>query len=175
MARRRTAVRSNSVLFSRERGRPRSLHLLSGFTLIELLIVIAIIGILSAIAIVNLLSAFQKARQKATIADMRNVGVMLETYNLNLDHYPVPGVDFNGMEGPGSLKELLRNYVPVASEPSVKDKWGNYYNYVSDGQTYWLESFGQDGKDGPQDISKDTPNEYSNDLVLEDGVFIAIP
>lgn len=45
-----------------------------GFTLIELLIVVAIIGIIASILIPNLLDALQKARQKRTSADVRNVG-----------------------------------------------------------------------------------------------------
>ena len=49
-------------------------HGQEGFTLIELLIVVAIIGIIAAILIPNLLDALQKAKQKATVADIRNTG-----------------------------------------------------------------------------------------------------
>src|SRR5215467_11289803 len=48
-----------------------------GFTLIELLIVIAIIGIIAALLIPNFLDALQKAKQKRTEADMKNLGTAM--------------------------------------------------------------------------------------------------
>ena len=54
----------------RDRGR-------KGFTLIELLIVIAIIGIIAALLIPNFLDSLNKARQKNTMATLRNIGTAM--------------------------------------------------------------------------------------------------
>ncbi len=45
-----------------------------GFTLIELLVVVTILGVIAAIMIPNLITTLQKAKQKRTVADVRDVG-----------------------------------------------------------------------------------------------------
>ena len=58
------------------------------FTLIELLIVVAIIGILAAIAVPNFMNAQMRAKVAKVTAELRNLGVAMETYYLDEGNYP---------------------------------------------------------------------------------------
>ena len=160
--------------FRRGEGHLPPLVLSRGFTILELLIVVLIIGILAALAIVNALTALDKARQKATMADMRTLSVMMDAYNMNENHYPRQGVDFNTLD---ELQNILMQYVPVNSPPPMQDRWHHDYHYTNDadGQHYKLESYGKDGKDGPQDISPGTAAHFDYDIIIDTGQFVASP
>lgn len=139
----------------------------AGFTLIELLVVVAIIGIVSAILVVAVQTAVDRARQRGTMADMRSLGMALETYNLDTSRYPVDG---------SSMTELTSALIPYqTSVVRALDHWQHEYHYASDGiYNYSVESYGKDGQDSPQ-ISFATRFEFERDLVLSNGFFVASP
>ncbi len=64
-----------------------------GFTLIELLIVIAIILILIAIALPNFLEAQIRAKVARVNADLRTIGIAMESYLLDWKIYPPDSED----------------------------------------------------------------------------------
>ena len=60
----------------------------AGFSILELLIVTVVIGIIVAMAMASLLNALDKAKQRATMADMRTISRALEAYLV--DNHVVP-------------------------------------------------------------------------------------
>ena len=136
-----------------------------GFTLIELLVVVAIIGILAAIALPALQSAIDKAKQRATMADMRTVAHAVEVYGIDQGRLPAGGSDW------ATLNALLVPYATTALPE--RDGWQHPFTYESDGlRSYSIVSFGKDGVDGA-DISPDTRFDFDRDLILSDGAFAA--
>lgn len=139
----------------------------SGFTLIELLIVVAVIGIVAAISIIQYMGALDKAKQRATMADMRSVSRAIEAYLV--DNHVVPD-DAGGVATLGTV--LIPYQISVVPQT---DHWGNTYSYSSNAfDAYTLESFGKDGADGAN-VSYNTRMDFFLDIVIRDGLFIAAP
>ena len=86
-----------------------------GFTLIELLIVVAIIGVIVAIAVVNMINAIQRAKQKRSMADIKNLSSALEAYATDYNIYPAAA----GYSLPSGLA-LPTATLGSASAPSVR-------------------------------------------------------
>ena len=139
----------------------------AGFTLIELLIVVVVLGIVATIAIVALFNALDKAKQRATMADMRSLAEAIHAYEVDNGRAP----DSSG--GVASLNAVLVPY--VSNVAPITDHWGHGYAYTSDAQgNYTVESYGKDGVDG-SNISVTTRFEFDRDIVLSDGLFVASP
>jgi len=139
----------------------------AGFTLIELLVVVLIIGVVAAIAVIGYLDAMDRAKQRATMADMRSISRALEAYLV--DNHFVPA-DTGGI---ATLATMLVPY-QINTVPQ-HDHWGNTYGFTSNAfDLYTLESFGKDGADGA-DVSYASRNDFFLDIVISNGLFVAAP
>lgn len=101
-----------------------------GFTLIELLIVVAIIGILAAIAVPNFLNAQTRARIARAQADLRSLGVAVDSYAIDNNAYP-PYPPMSGSGAAACLKPLTTPIAYITTLPI--DPFADFSSIQRDG------------------------------------------
>lgn len=140
----------------------------SGFTLIELLVVVLIISIVATIALVALMNALDKARQRATMADMRTISKAIEAYFVDFGHPPS-----DALGAPGLAPALIPYQTSVLP---MRDRWTHVFDYTSNPASglYSIASFGKDGIDGA-DSSYAARFDFNLDIVLANGLFVSAP
>src|SRR4029077_20530415 len=104
-----------------------------GFTLIELLVVVAIIGIIAAIAIPNLLLAIQRARQRRSMVDMRNIATAWEARGVDVGRYNAAATGVGNADKQVDIADLATALTPtyMRTVPQV-DGWCTPYITFTD-------------------------------------------
>jgi len=144
-------------------------HSQEGFTLIELLIVVTIIGIIAALAFPNLRNAMDRAKQKATMTNMRGIGNALEMYSVDHNTYPRGLNNAGGSVLSGLLSPVYMRTVPPA------DEWNNPWHVDTNasGSQYTITSLGRDGT--PGNNSGGTTNDVNCDIIYTNSAFYQWP
>jgi prepilin-type N-terminal cleavage/methylation domain-containing protein len=155
-----------------------------GFTLIELLIVVAIIGIIAALLIPNFLDALQKAKQKRTVADARNLGTAKMSWLTDQLSAGAAGADWDSTDYASISYSDLNSVLATMYIQKVPDQdgWKNPYSFYLDTDnvlTSFVMAILSGGRDGTIDNTYTSgpfdPTDYNQDIVWADGYFVRWP
>ncbi|HVT01984.1 MAG TPA: prepilin-type N-terminal cleavage/methylation domain-containing protein [Thermoanaerobaculia bacterium] len=147
-----------------------------GFTLIELLIVVAIIGLLAAIAIPNMLNAMQRAKQKRTMADMRDIASALETRHVEVNTYTAAGILFSWPSTTLAYTNLHDELFPtyMRNVPEF-DGWNSPLQFTAEEASYGIRSLGGNRIGEGTDYTLGPFHNFNCDIVYSNGGFITFP
>ncbi len=133
----------------------------------------AVVGVIAAIAVPNMLTAAQKAKQRATMADMKQIATAIALYTAEKGQ-PPPGNSINEIAKllePAYLKQFPR-----------KDRWGHDFIYSrkpGKKSIYFLASAGKEGLFKGFDQKGFYPvtgmSDFDNDIILANGEFVFAP
>lgn len=115
-----------------------------GFTMIELLLVLVIIGILAALVVPKFTGRMEKAKIRATEAQLANFKTAITAFEIESGRFPRTDEGLDSLvEKPNDIDEWSQQmeYIP-------KDPWGSKFVYVCPGRHnssgYDLSSLGPD-------------------------------
>ncbi|HYI13562.1 MAG TPA: prepilin-type N-terminal cleavage/methylation domain-containing protein [Thermoanaerobaculia bacterium] len=147
-----------------------------GFTLIELLVVVAIIGIIAAIATVAFITGVDRARQKRTLNDMRQIATAWEARATDTQTYVIAGYSFPETEVP--FERLHSALVPTYTAHMPKlDGWKRPFAFANGNgsKEYAIRSAGSDGVFETAEVTPGVTYESDCDIIYANGAFVTYP
>ncbi len=130
----------------------------SGFTLLELLVVMVIIGLLAGYVGPKYFAQLGKSETKAAKAQVESLAKALDTYRLDIGHYPSTEQGLAALNNAPSGESKWHG--PYLAKNVPNDPWGRPYLYKYPGEhgDYDVWTLGNDGQAGGMEADIDVGN-----------------
>jgi len=137
------------------------------FTLVELLVVVTILGILVAVVGVRVIHQPDKARVKATMAQIANFKHALEEFYIETGTFPSTDEGLNALVVQPMDADIASSWGGPYMDRIPKDQWARDYVYRcpgADGSDYDIICYGKDGREGGEGFGRDITNHNLGDF-----------
>ncbi len=126
----------------------------AGFTLIEIMVVVVIIGLLAAAIVPTVVDKVEEARVTRAKEDIQTLTTALTMFRIDNFQYPTTDQGLKALAMRPS-DPSIKHWRPggYVQQDSLKDPWGNEYQYVypgTHGREYDLFSYGANGENGDE-------------------------
>lgn len=136
----------------------RQMNKQQGFTLLELLVVMVIIGLLAGYVGPKYFAQLGKSETKAAKAQIEALAKALDTYRLEVGHYPTTEQGLEALNKQPGGEAKWRG--PYLAKGLPNDPWGKPYLYKYPGEhgDYDVWTLGSDGASGGEEADSDVGN-----------------
>ncbi|MBF0300399.1 MAG: type II secretion system major pseudopilin GspG [Oligoflexia bacterium] len=130
----------------------------AGFSLMEILIALTILGIAGTFAASMTLERLHEGKVQSTIIQLQNLKARLQEYRRHCGNYPTTEQGLDALikkptAGPECKRYASSGYIEGGEVP--KDPFDNDFAYESDGKSFTITSYGDDGAPAGEDKAKD--------------------
>ncbi|MDR3509249.1 MAG: type II secretion system major pseudopilin GspG [Caulobacteraceae bacterium] len=127
-----------------------------GYTLTEMLVVIGIICLIAAVLTPSLMGQLGRARSKAAQLQLETVASAVELFHSDVGRYPTQEEGLKALvQEPGSAEGWSGPY--LRDVKALNDPWTHplVYKLDAEGQHFYVQSLGADGKPGGSGVDRD--------------------
>lgn len=130
----------------------------SGMSLVEILIALTLLGLFGTFIAGKVFDQFNEGKVKATTINIQNLRNVLQEYRRHCGLYPTTEQGLDALINKPTTGRECKRYAPngyIADGKLPKDAWDNEYDYVSDGKTFRIISYGADLDEGGEGFDAD--------------------
>jgi len=132
----------------------------AGFSLVEILVALTLLGIAGTFVAGKIFDSLHEGQVKSAKIQMQGLAERLKEFRRHCNYYPTTDQGLDALvTKPTGGRECKRynsnGYIEGGRVPM--DPWDNEFEYISNGKTFNIISYGSDGQEGGEDKDADIP------------------